>query len=109
MNFTSSYLLLFAVVILKEGTPQREELEKLANEIDDSWMKLARRLNLELRIADIDNRYKQLSEKAYQMLLKWSQRNGEEATYAILYNALKHDLVGRRDLAQKYCFKGWRD
>ena len=105
----SCFLVIFAVVILKEGTPQTDELEALANEIGDSWMKLARRLNLEPRIADIDNRYKQLSEKAYQMLLEWKRRNGDDATYAILCNALKHDLVGRRDLAQKYCFKGWRD
>ena len=96
-------------MILKEGTPQRDELEALANEIGDSWRKLARRLNLEPRIDDIDNQYRQLSEKAYQMLLEWKQRNGDEATYAILFKALDHDLVGHRDLAQKYCFKGWRD
>jgi len=97
-------------VILKEGTPQTDELEALANEIGDSWRKLARRLNLlEPGIADVDNQYRQLSEKAYQMLLEWKRRNGDEATYAILFKALDHDLVGRKDLAQKYCLEGWRD
>ena len=94
---------------LKEGTPQNEELERLANGIGDSWKKLARRLKLELRIPDIDNRKEQLSEKAYQMLMEWKQSNADHATYEVLFKALAHDLVGRRDLAEKYCFKGWRD
>jgi len=110
LKLTGSYsLVIFAVVILKEGTPQNDELEALANEIGDSWKKLARRLNLELRIPDIDSQNEQPSEKAYQMLLEWKQRNSDDATYAILYKALDHDLAGRRDLAKRYCFKGWRD
>ena len=101
----SSVLVIFADVELKEGTPQNDELEQLANETGDSWKKLARRLNLELRIPDIDDQNKQLSEKAYQMLLEWKQRNAVNATYEKLFEALKHNLVGRRDLAEKYCSK----
>lgn len=100
---------MLAAMVLKEGTPQNDELEELANYIGDSWKKLARRLNLEPIISDIDNQDKQLSEKAYQMLKKWKQREGDDATYEILFKALSHPLVGRRDLAQKYCLMGWRD
>lgn len=100
---------MLAAVVLKEGTPQNDELEELAKYIGDSWKKLARRLNLEPIISDIDNQHKQLSEKAYQMLKKWKQGEGDDATYEILFKALCHSLVGRRDLAHKYCTMGWRD
>lgn len=97
-------------MVLKEGTPENDELEELANEIAESWKRLARRLKLEEpRITAIDNENRELSEKAYQMLLDWKQRNADDATYAILFQALGHTLVGRRDLAKKYCLKGWRD
>ena len=58
-------------------------------EIGDLWKKLGLRLNLELKIPDIDNQHEQQSEKAYQMLLKWKRRNAINATYIILYAALE--------------------
>ena len=34
----------------------------------------------------------------------WQERNpASDATYQCLANALKHDAVGRVDLAEKYC------
>ena len=39
------------------------------------------------------------------MLLRWKQSNAEGASYQILFAALDHKLVARRDLAQKYCIE----
>ena len=37
------------------------------------------------------------------MLLHWKRREGEEATYLVLHDALCHDLVDRKDLANNIC------
>ena len=39
------------------------------------------------------------------MLKLWRTNNGKAADYKTLYNALVHELVQRRDLAEKYCFE----
>ena len=75
-------------------------------EIGDLWKKLALRLNLELKIPDIDNQHEQQFEKAYQMPLEWKRRNAINATYIILHAALEDVMVGGRDLAEKYCLEG---
>ena len=38
------------------------------------------------------------------MLLRWKSRDGKEATYQVLYDALDHDLVQQKLLAEKICF-----
>ena len=43
------------------------------------------------------------SEKAYKMLLKWKRAKGSGATFRVLHDALCHDIVDRRDLAEKFC------
>ena len=37
------------------------------------------------------------------MLEKWKSKTGTGATYRILYEALCHDFVGRRHLAEEIC------
>ncbi|XP_078357687.1 uncharacterized protein LOC144642577 isoform X2 [Oculina patagonica] len=91
---------------VKVGTPSNDELEELANEIADSWKKLARRLKVEeAKITAIHKENEELSEKAYKILLHWRQTNAPvaPATYQVLFDALNHHLVGRSDLAEKYC------
>ena len=39
------------------------------------------------------------------MLQKWKQKLGSGATYKVLWNALCHDFVGRKDLAEKFCIQ----
>ena len=56
-------------------------------------------------IQGIDNRHKDLSQKGIHILELWKSNNGEAADYKNLYDALVHNLVKRRDLAQKYCFE----
>ena len=89
---------------MKQGALTDEVLEELGNEIGKKWMKLGRRLEVEEpKLQDIDQRYRQLSEKGYQMLLYWIQKKGSAATYQILNAALQHKLVHRKDLAERIC------
>ncbi|XP_078357777.1 uncharacterized protein LOC144642629 [Oculina patagonica] len=91
---------------VKVGTPSNDELEELANEIAESWKKLARRLKVaEAKITAIHKENEELCEKAYKTLLHWRQTNAPvaPATYQVLFDALNHPLVGRSDLAEKYC------
>ena len=41
------------------------------------------------------------------MLREWKYREGSEATYSVLYSALSDELVGRKDLAEKFCLNHW--
>ena len=43
------------------------------------------------------------ANKGYQMLYEWKRRGGSKATYEVLYDALSHDLVQRRDLVEMFC------
>ena len=90
---------------VKEGSPKNNDLERLANQIINEWKKLGRRLfesdEALLDAVDMDN--EKCSEKAYKMLLKWKAAKGSDATFRVLHNALCHDLVNRRDLADKFC------
>lgn len=91
---------------MKPGTPTEEELEWLSQQIGARWKPLGRRLlfvEAELTAFTRDNP-DEFSEKAYQMLLRWKSRDGKEATYQVLYDALDHDLVQQKLLAEKICF-----
>lgn len=41
--------------------------------------------------------------KAYKMLIRWKEDNTSKATYKVMYNALCHNFVKRRDLAEEFC------
>ena len=91
--------------MVKKGTPTDEELEELGDKIAEKWMKLGRRLGVkEAKLLDIKQRYEELSERGYHMLMHWRQENGREATYQILNSALRHKLVQRKDLAEQICY-----
>ena len=74
-------------------------------ELGDAWEPIARRLKF--KEAEITAFYKdnqEYAKKALKMLFKWTQRDGCNATYRVLHAALSHkSLVGRRDLAEKFC------
>ena len=96
--------LFFVSDAIREGNPSEDELEGLSRKIAEEWKPLGRRLKFtkpELTAFDEEN--KKYFEKPYKMLLHWQQKYGKDATYTVLYNALCHDLVQRRDLAQEYC------
>ena len=71
-------------------------------EIAEDWIKLGRRLDVNFE--EIDEAPIRLSEKGYRMLKHWKRAKGSAATYQALCEALKHRLVQRKDLAEKFCF-----
>lgn len=99
---TNKPLLLSTTV--KRHVPRDEELEFLAREIPDCWIVLGRRLEVEeAQLKAFRKQNDTVSEGAYEMLQHWKKRDASCATYQVLYNALCHELVNRRDLAEKYC------
>ena len=88
---------------MKDGCPSEDELEGLSRQILDNWKELGRRLIDEVRLIGFDNDFKKCSEKAYAMLKAWKETYSSEATYRVLFDALCHSLVNRRDLAKEFC------
>ena len=89
---------------MKEGTPTDDDLEELSQRIAQAWKKLGRRLQFDdSKIAKFDEENKEYDEKPYQMLLYWKRRDGSDATYQVLYDALCHKLVAQRGLAEEFC------
>ena len=87
--------------LVKHGTPTDEDLEWISLRLV-KWRRLGRRLQIwEATLTKIDNYHEDLSEKGYQMLLHWKQRDGSAATYKVLHDALCHPLVGHRYLAEE--------
>ena len=96
--------ILFSIIVVKEGNPSDTELEDLGGKIACKWKALGRRLGFgESELTGFHKNNEEYEEKAYAMLLAWKQREGGEATYQILKEALCHHLVGRTDLAEEFC------
>lgn len=88
--------------VVKVGVPSDEELEWLSQKIAKGWKPLGRRLNIdESKLTGIHKENEEYSEKPYQMLLYWKEREGSNATYQVIHDALCHYLVERKDLAEK--------
>ena len=98
-------MLSFITALIRDGTPESVDLERLSKKLGRSWEAVARRLEFEEEeINEFDDQYKGYADKAYQMLSEWKRRGGGlKANYEVLYNALSHDLVQRRDLAEMFC------
>ncbi|XP_022809286.1 uncharacterized protein LOC111346255 [Stylophora pistillata] len=91
---------------VKQGTPSYDELEHLASKLGGVWKKLGRRLGIEEpKLDEVSKLNEELSEKGYKMLRHWKALNGSAATYQILAQALHHELVNRRDLAEEFCYE----
>ena len=76
----------------------------LGRDIGNEWRILGECLEVEEGLASIDHRYENLTEKGFQMLKYWTQKNGSSATYRILSGALEEELLARKDLSEKYCY-----
>ncbi|XP_067037068.1 uncharacterized protein [Acropora muricata] len=76
----------------------------LAVEVGKDWRTLGIVLELEDRVVEqIAQNYKtDVWEKAYRILRHWQEQNGSKAIYEVLDKALRHQAVGRVDLAEKY-------
>ena len=89
---------------LRGGHLSGEDLSQLSSELGKAWMWVGRLLGLDDSSLDgIKEAYDQQFEWCYEMLRLWTQRNSTQATYQWLAQALLHQAVGKRDLAEKYC------
>ena len=69
------------------------------------WKVLARVLGFdEDSIEVIEHDYKNVVERSYQSLLIWKRDQGVKANYELLETGLRDSLVGRRDLAEEFCY-----
>ena len=97
-------LMLFCDVFMfsvKQGVPSDEELEQLSLQLEN-WEELGRRLKIEEKtLATINDDYREKRKKIRRMLRHWKERDGSTATYKVLHDALCHQFVNRRDLAER--------
>ncbi|XP_071842505.1 uncharacterized protein [Apostichopus japonicus] len=86
-----------------ESSPVEDAtLWDLSKEIPKEWKNVGRNLGLkepELCNLERDCTNQEHKETVYQMLLTWKQKNGSQATYRVLGEAL--EAAGRRDLREK--------
>lgn len=80
------------------------DLNQLSNELGKAWMWVGRLLGLDDSSLDgIKEAHDHQYEWCHEMLALWTQRNTTQATYQWLAQALLHEAVSKRDLAEKYC------
>jgi len=88
---------------VKKGIPSDDELQDLSVRISD-WKKLGRKLKFdEAKLTGFARDNDEFSEKALAMLMAWKRRDGSDASYQVLFEALSHSYVSRRDLAEDIC------
>ena len=91
-------------IAVKTGNPSDDELEELSTKLGDKWEKLGRRLGFnQPKLTAFHKENERLFDKAHQMLMSWKEREGSDATYQVLYDALIHNLVACRLLAEEHC------
>ena len=73
-------------------------------QLGKSWDALAGRLGFSpAEIEGFDDANKELAKKSLRMLRRWKEKNGPSgATYKVLYEALCHRFVDRKDLAGQF-------
>ena len=89
---------------MRPGNPEEEVLEGLSKKLGIEWEALAQRLKFEGGdITSFEVESRRHSDKVFKMLCEWKSRKGWQATYSVLYSALSHEFVGRKDLAETFC------
>ena len=92
------------IITAKSGNPSEDELEELSHDLGKEWEDLGRRLGFgQAELAAFDKENERLVDKAYRMLIAWKRREGSDATYQALSDALCNKLVGLKELAEKFC------
>ena len=91
----------------KTGSPSQQELLKLSGKVASKWKVLARVLGVDEDSIDvIEHDYNTVVERCHQSLLIWKRDQGVEDNnyYKVLETGLCDSLVGRRDLAEEFCY-----
>ena len=98
-------MFLFFFKKVKDGVVADDDLEGLSLQLGSPWKSLARRLKFSpAEIDGFDHADKELAEKSFRMLCRWKEKSGlSGATYKVLYEALCHKYVDRKDLAGLFC------
>ena len=90
---------------VKDGIPSDRELQELSLKLGEKWKELGSCLGFDnAAITNLNGDNEQLARKAYHMLLAWKQKEGCQATYTVLYNALCDELVECKLLAENFCW-----
>lgn len=91
---------------IKSGTPTTNDLLNICTEVRLKWQVLAKVLGFqELELEQITEDHADSFERCYQVLLRWMQKCGSQASYDMLARALQHPHVKRQDLAFQYCYE----
>ncbi|XP_015772433.1 PREDICTED: uncharacterized protein LOC107350707 [Acropora digitifera] len=91
-------------VSFKPGTVSEDDVILIADELGPLWKKIGRVLKVPKAVINqIEADKSEVSDKCYTVLTKWQELFPYDATYHRLALALKHQTVGRVDLAAKYC------
>lgn len=79
-----------------------DDLERLSHWVVEIWEPPGRRLNIEdKKLTAVDKKNVQCNEKAYKKLRHLKQKEGSAATLEVLCDALCHEFLNRKDLAEK--------
>ena len=90
--------------MIKADGPSADELEDLSLELGEKWEELGRRLGFnQAAISNFDEAKRRLAKKAFEMLIAWKQKEGSNATYKVLYDALCNKKVQCKLLAEQFC------
>ena len=89
-----------------DGQVSKDDINLISKDFGKDWLWVGRVLGIEdSELDNIRELNTQLYECSYQMLQSWAGKNGDQATYECLARALLHRAVGKRDIAEKYCFE----
>ena len=92
------------IITAKSGNPSEYELEELAHDLGDKWEDLGRHLGFtQAALSAFHKENERLVDKPLRMLIDWKRREGSDATYQALSDALCNKFVGLKELAEKFC------
>ena len=104
MDSTHCYYHNLSSAPVKAGGPSDDELEELSLELGEKWEELGGRLGFhQAAISNFNEDNKRQARKAFKMLMAWKQKEGPNATFEVLYDALCDKKVQYTLLAKQFC------
>jgi len=90
---------------LKAGSLSKDDLRHIAHAVKRSRKRLGRALGVSNDQIDteVEEHRSDVDEQSYQILLKWVQKKGNQATYDALAQALLDRTVMMKSVMEKYC------